>query len=154
MHSKEAFLQNEYISILHQLQPGQQPKWGKMDAQQMVEHMRDVFKLANGKIILPLVNTDPEKLEKARAFMLSDAPFKENTKVPVMPEEPRPHKYGSMQEAIDKTEIELNDFFKAFAASPGKSILNPIFGELNYEEQIHLLYKHSCHHLRQFGMVE
>jgi hypothetical protein len=48
------FLKHELIPLLHTLKADQKPKWGKMDAQQMVEHMRDVFKAANGKIVLPL----------------------------------------------------------------------------------------------------
>ncbi len=154
LSEKEYFLKNEYLPLLHKLDPLQKGKWGKMDAQQMVEHMRDVFKVANGKIVLPLLVTDPEKLTKARAFMMSEALFRENTKVPVMPEEPRPHKYAGMQEAIKKTAAELADVFTAYAADPAKIFMAPMFGELNYEEQIHLLYKHAKHHLRQFGLVD
>jgi len=120
----------------------------------MVEHLRDVCKLANGKIVLPLLNTDPEKLAKARAFMMSEGQFQENTKVPVMPDEPRPHKYSSLQEAITKTETELNDVFTVYAADPSKILMHPMFGELNYEQQIHYLDKHVRHHLRQFGLVD
>ncbi len=154
LSEKEYFLQNEYIPLLQKLTPQQTGKWGKMDAQQMVEHVRDVCKLANGKIVLPLLITDPEKLAKARAFMLSDALFRENTKVPVMPEEPRPHKYASMQEAIAKMEEELKAVFTFYQKNPSKTLVSPMFGDLNYEEQIHLLHKHAMHHLRQFGLVE
>ena len=154
LSEKEYFLQNEYIPLLQKLTPQQTGKWGKMDAQQMVEHVRDVCKLANGNIVLPLLITDPEKLAKARAFMLSDALFRENTKVPVMPEEPRPHKYASMQEAIVKMEEELKAVFTFYQKNPSKTLVSPMFGDLNYEEQIHLLHKHAMHHLRQFGLVE
>lgn len=153
LQEKENFLKNEYILLLRKAQPTQQARWGKMDVQQMIEHMREVFKLANGKIILPLVNTDAEKLAKARAFLMTEAPFKENTKAPMMPEEPRPHKYGSLEEAIAKLEPELRDVFVAYAADPHKTIPNPVFDELNYEQQVNLLYKHALHHLRQFGLA-
>ena len=151
---KKNFLKNECIPLLHKLIPGQQGKWGKMDAQQMVEHLRDICKLANGKMILPLLNTVPEKLEQARVFMMTEAPFKENTKVPVMPEEPRAHKYASLEEAIAKTETELQDVFTAYAAEPSKKLMHPMFGELNYQEQVQYLDKHIRHHLRQFGLVD
>lgn len=150
---KERFLQEEYVPLLYPLDPKQKGIWGKMDGQQMVEHMRDVFKVANGKIVLPLLVTDPEKLAKARAFLMSDALFRENTKVPVMPEEPRPHKYASLQEAITKMEEELKAVFVAYATDPQKTLMAPMFGELNYEQQVHLLYKHARHHLRQFGLI-
>ena len=148
------FLKHECVPLLQQLEPGQKGKWGKMDGQQMVEHLRDIFKLANGKIVLPLLNTDPEKLAKARVFMMSDALFQENTKVPVMPEEPRPNKYSSLEEAITKMEAELNDMFTVYATDPSILFMHPMFGELNYEQQLHYLDKHVRHHLRQFMLVD
>ena len=154
IEDKVHFLKHACIPLLKQLSPDQKGKWGKMDAQQMVEHLRDIFKLANGKIVLPLLNTDPDKLAKARIFMMSDGLFQENTRVPVMPEEPRPHKYASLQEAISKTEAELNDVFAVYAADPSKILMHPMFGELNYEQQIHYLDKHVRHHLRQFNLVD
>ena len=154
LKQKENFLKNEYIPLLQKLEPGQKGNWGKMDGQQMVEHMRDVFKVANGKIVLPLLTTDPEDLAKRRAFIMTDMLFKENTRVPVMPEEPRPHKYANITEAIAKTQVELDDVFVVYGTDAQKTTMNPIFGELNYEEQVSLLYKHARHHLRQFGLVD
>jgi hypothetical protein len=154
LQQKEAFLKNELIPLLKTLQPGQKGQWGKMDGQQMVEHLRDVFKVANGKIVLPLVNTDPARLERDRAFIMTDMPFRENTRVPVMPEEPRPHKYPSIDEAIAKLKPELEEVFTVYAGDPQKTTHNPMFGELNYEQQVNLLYKHAMHHLRQFGLVK
>ena len=148
------FLKHDYIPLLQTLTADQKGKWGKMDGQQMVEHMRDVFKLANGKIVLPLLNTDPEKLAKARVFVMSDAPFAENARVPVMPEEPRAHKYSSLAEAIAKLEPEINDVFTVYAADSSKTLTHPMFGELDYDQQIHYLDKHVRHHLRQFGLVD
>lgn len=149
-----AFLQNDVIPLLYKLDPLQKGKWGKMDGQQMVEHLRDICKVASGKIVLPLVNTDPEKLAQARSFLLSEQPFRENTKVPVMPEEPRPHKYKSLEEAITKTAEELQEIFTVYAASPSLVLMHPIFGELNYAEQLQYLNKHIRHHLRQFGLID
>lgn len=154
LQEKENFLKNEYVPILRKVTPGLPAKWGKMDIQQMIEHMRDVFKVASGKIVLPLLNTDPEKLAKQRAFIMSDHPFRENTRVPVMPEEPRPHKYSSLDEAIGKLEPELNEVFVVYASDPQKTTMNPIFGELDYEQQVNLLHKHALHHLRQFGLAD
>jgi hypothetical protein len=154
LQQKEAFLKNELIPLLKTLQPGRKGQWGKMDGQQMVEHLRDVFKVANGKIVLPLVNTDPARLERDRAFIMTDIPFRENTRVPVMPEEPRAHKYASLDEAIAKLQPELEDVFTVYEADPLKTTHNPMFGELNYEQQVNLLYKHAMHHLRQFRLVK
>jgi hypothetical protein len=151
--ANEHFIRHEYISLLLALPADTPPLWGKMDVQQMIEHIRDAFKVANGRLPLPLVNTDPDQLAKARAFMLSDQPFRENTKMPLMPEEPRKHKYASKEEAVEKLIPEVDHVFAVYAATPGLRIMSPMFGELNYEEQLHLLNKHARHHLRQFGVT-
>ncbi|MDB5210161.1 MAG: hypothetical protein JWQ30_988 [Sediminibacterium sp.] len=148
------FLKNEYVPLLHTLKSDQKPKWGKMDAQQMVEHMRDVFKVANGKIALTLLNADPERLAKTRAFLLTDQPFAENTRIAVVPEEPRPHKYAGIAEAIAKLEPEIDDVFTTYAPDHSKLLMHPVFGELDYELQMRYLDKHVRHHLRQFELVD
>lgn len=150
---KKEFLQNDLIPLLQTLSPGQKAVWGKMDAQQMVEHLADIFRVANGNIVLPLMNKDPEKLAQARAFLLSDALFQQNTRVPVMPEEPRPYSCTSITEAIEKTAQERDQVFAVYAADPSLTLMHPMFGALNYSEQIHYLHKHIQHHLRQFGLV-
>lgn len=153
LSEQESFLKNDVTPLLRSLSSDRAAKWGKMDAQQMVEHLREVCKLANGKIVLPLLNTNPEMLAAARAFVFSAEAFSKNIRVPVMPEEPRPHKYKSLEEAIDKTIPELFDVFTVYASDPDKKLMHPIFGELCYPEQIHYLDKHIRHHLRQFGLI-
>ena len=151
--AKQAFLKEEFIPLLRRLQPGQKGKWGKMDAQQMVEHFRQALKVANGKINAPLHSNDMERLQKIRQFLMIDVPFKENTRSPLLGEEPLPHKFSSLQEAIDKLEVELQDVFSVYENNEGKIILNPVFGELDYEQQVQLLHKHATHHLVQFGLL-
>lgn len=153
LSEKVNFLQQGLVPALNNLSRSTPARWGKMDAQQMVEHVRDAFKNASGKIIIPLITTDPERLQKMREFLMSDKPFRENTNAPFMPETPRQHKYASMEEAIAKLEPEIEDFFRAYESDPSKQVLNAVFGELNFEQQVNLLYKHVTHHLRQFGVI-
>lgn len=146
------FLKQQYIPLLKQLRTDTPALWGKMDAQQMVEHIRDAFKAASGKLPIPAVPQNPEHAQKLREFLLSDKPFRENTNAPFMPETPRAHKYASIEEAIQKTEPEIQAFFEVHENNPGTEIENPVFGLLNYELHTALLYKHTTHHLRQFGV--
>ena len=150
---QSVFLKQEYLPLLRQLRSDTPAQWGKMDAQQMVEHILDAFKNASGKIIIPFIEQDPERLQKMREFILSDKPFRENTKAPFMPEAPPAHQYNSLKEAIEHLEPEIQDFFSFYENNPGAEVLNPVLGELNVELQMALLYKHTTHHLRQFGVV-
>src|SRR6266487_777129 len=119
----------------------------------MVEHFSGALQQANEKRALPL-HTSMEHLSKFRQFMLSEKPFRENTKNPLMGELAPPLKNNSMQEAIDELQKELNYFFSVFETNPNLITLNAIFGDLNYEQNIHLLHKHAQNHLKQFGLID
>jgi hypothetical protein len=40
---KAAFLKHEYLPIIEKIAPGTPKKFGKMNVQQMIEHMADYF---------------------------------------------------------------------------------------------------------------
>jgi hypothetical protein len=88
-------------------------RWGKMNVQQMIEHFTDVMMVASGKIKLPIV-TPSDKLPRLREFMFSEKPFKENTKSPVLAEEPAPLKKHTKEGAIGKLQEEVIHFFEGF----------------------------------------
>lgn len=149
--TKLNFLQHDFLTLLTKLEPTAKGNWGVMNAQQMVEHMSDSVRIANGKIPKRILLT-PEQVEKARGFMLTDKPFKENTKNIELPDVPPPVTQPNMEAAINELKGEINTFSTAFE-SADKTITNPFFGELNFEQWTHLLHKHALHHLRQFGLV-
>lgn len=153
MHeAKLKFLLDTMPALLQQLEPIQQGAWGKLNAQQMVEHFSDAVKLAFGHFQLPALH-EGEQLQKMYNFMMSDAPFKENTVNPYMGKDAAPLRKASMQHAITSLQNALHRFVEYYEQHPGAKILNPFFGELNFEEQVHLLHKHAQHHLKQFGLV-
>jgi hypothetical protein len=147
------FLKNDFIFLLKHLAPDARGSWGLMNGQQMVEHFVDVVKTANGKLKLPVIN-EGEKLEKSRAFLMSDKPFAENIRNPFMNETPAPTKKPTMQAAIEKLQQELNYFFQVFEKDPSTATQNPFFGELDFDGNVQFLHKHAMHHLRQFGLVK
>lgn len=148
---KENFLRTKFIPLLQKLPAETAPRWGKLNFQQMVEHFIDVTMVASGKIKLPIV-TPVDKLGRFREFMMSEKPFKENTKSPVLSEEPAPLKKHTKEAAIGKLQEELINFFEAFEKNPSLITTHPVFGELNFEENIQIMHKHALHHLRQFGV--
>lgn len=147
---KENFLRSRLIPVLQRINHDRVPQWGKMSFHQMIEHMVDVVRVANGHLVMNLV-TPAERLPLYREFLMSDKPFKENTKSPVMPEEPLPPRTRTVQAAIGRLQEELIDFFRSFENNPALKTLHPVFGELDFNENVQCLYKHSLHHLNQFG---
>ncbi len=150
---KENFLRTKLVPHLQQLDPSTPPRWGKMNVQQMVEHLsRDAVSNASGRLVFEKIITPPEQLVKFREFLMSEKPFRENTRNPLLNEEPAPPQYQTVQAAIGALQQELIWFFEAYEKQPQLVIRNPIFGDLNFEQNVQLLYKHAQHHLRQFGV--
>jgi hypothetical protein len=150
---KENFLRTKLITYLQRLDPATPARWGKMTVQQMIEHYgADAVRNANGLLKYDTILTPPEQLERMREFLMSDKPFKENTKNPLMGVEPLPSRHQTVQGAIGELQQELIHFFEVYHINPAMIIRNPFFGDLNFEQNVQLLYKHALHHLRQFGV--
>ncbi len=154
MDEKIDFLKNQYILLIKSVEPPVQPKWGKMDFQQMLEHVADFFQVSTQKQHYPLVSP-PEHMPKLKEFLMSDKQFRENTKAPtnIIGEEPFPHRYETVEEAMQELTAEVDYFFQLYTDEPDLTAVHPVFGELNYEEWVLLHYKHVTHHLRQFGLL-
>lgn len=148
---KQHFLKYEFTKHLQSIPADMKPIFGKMSLHQMIEHMGHSFRQASGLIPQKPVNTD-EITAKMYSFMMSDRPFKENTPNPYMPDIPTPPVYESVEKALVNLQKEIDVFFTTFENNTEKRILNPFFGNLNFDEWVHLLHKHCLHHLRQFGI--
>jgi hypothetical protein len=148
------FITTAYLPLLKNLSADKMGNWGKMNAQQMVEHVAAFFAVSAGKIKFDLV-TPVEHLPKYREFLFSDAAFRENTKAPVtvIGEDALPLRYASMDEALENLSKSIAAFENYFKEDADQKTLHPVFGELNFEEWVLLHYKHLMHHVRQFGLM-
>ncbi|MEP6673498.1 MAG: DUF1569 domain-containing protein [Ferruginibacter sp.] len=151
---KLSFLQNEVIPLVQKLNGNETGSWGKMNAQQMVEHVTAFFKVSTGKIQFPLV-TPVEHLPKYREFLLSEKEFRPDTKAPleVIGEEALPLRHENMEAAVAGLQKSITEFVDHFKNDPDKKTLHPVFGELNFEDWVLLHYKHVMHHAKQFGLM-
>ena len=152
LDEKAEFLRNRFVPLLHDIPTHSSAAWGKMTLQQMIEHFADYTRIASGKVVHAEIVTPPGQLDKARAFLESEKPFRENTPNALMPETPAPVRNPSKAEALKELKEEIDTFFAAFEKNNLQVTRNPFFGDLNYEQNVQLLYKHALHHLRQFGV--
>jgi hypothetical protein len=152
--AKKNFIKSGFSEFAQSLSADAMGNWGKMNAQQMVEHITDFFYVSTGKIQLPVI-TPQEQLPKAKAFLLSDKEFRENTKAPaeILGEEPSPVRNESLETAIIKLQKSIDKFFEYFHSNPDAVTTHPVFGSLNFDEWVLLHYKHVRHHSRQFGLI-
>lgn len=154
LNEKEQFIREIFPALIRNAADNPSATWGKMDFQQMLEHVADFFQVSTQKQHYPFVSP-PEHMPRLKEFLMSDKQFRENTKAPVsiIGEEPFPHRYETVEEAKQELLAEVNYFFQLYADEPGFTAVHPVFGELNYEEWVRLHYKHITHHLRQFGLL-
>ncbi|MEO6232268.1 MAG: DUF1569 domain-containing protein [Ferruginibacter sp.] len=150
--AKLNFISKDLVPLLRTLPEDAIKKWGKMNAQQMVEHISGFFRVSTNKLHFPL-HTPVDQLPKFKAFLHSDKEFRENTKAPVLPEEPLPVQFANYKDAVNDLEKEVKDFLQQFENDPGLTTQHPVFGDLNFEEWVLLHYKHVVHHLKQYGLL-
>ncbi|SHM48722.1 DinB superfamily protein [Chitinophaga jiangningensis] len=132
------------IHALPETNPGQ---WGKMNMHQMIQHcilwedlmlrkkeFRQVFigKLF-GKMAL-------------RALTKDDAPIRRNA-----PTDPHMKITGVVTERIPVLKQQWITLLQEHAHYPETGIMHPFFGKMTGAEVGILVYKHTDHHLRQFG---
>ena len=148
---KAHFLQHGFAEQLRALDETTPPKWGKMNVRQMIEHMADSVRIANGRKPVPVINEE-EKITKLQNFLMSEIPFKENTPNALLPDTPPAVRLATKEEAIKELEAEFSHFFDVYSKNNEHKIANPFFGHLGYDQQVQLLHKHAVHHLKQFGV--
>ncbi|MBA3829435.1 MAG: DinB family protein [Taibaiella sp.] len=151
IQGKAEFLRNDYIKVLSGIDPAAKPVWGKMNVQQMIEHINDYVRISSGKDVQPVV-TPPEHIDKYHAFLATEKPFKENTPNVLMADTPVAVKHADTKDAIIALQGEIDYLFEQLDNNRDIRTSHPFFGELNYEQTIQLLHKHATHHLRQFGI--
>jgi hypothetical protein len=151
LDSKRNFLKVEYTAKLAGLKPDAERLWGKMNVQQMIEHMADYVRMGSGKVEMTILTAE-EHLPRMQAFLMSEKPFRENTPNSLMSDEPPAARHSTQEAAIQELQEEIDQLFEAFNNDPELKVANPFFGYLDHDMTIQLLHKHAWHHLRQFGI--
>ena len=154
MEEKTFFIRTQMFGLLEKLSENAVATWGKMNAQQALEHLADIFDVSSGKLTFDLV-TPAEYLSKYRDFLYSEKEFRENTKAPesLIGVEPVAPKATNIAASLQHLQKSVDDFFRYFELNPAEKTMHPVFGLLSFDEWILLHYKHVRHHLRQFALL-
>jgi hypothetical protein len=139
------------MDVLLQLQPDSKAIWGRMDSQQMIEHLILVCEISNGSKEAEILT--PEKyIEKSQAFLMCDEPMPKNFVAKFIPEEPIAHRYDDLQSAIQAFLSSLSLYHSYWEGKKGSTRNHPVFGKLNKKMWNRVHNKHITHHLLQFGL--
>ncbi|QTD38832.1 hydroxymethylglutaryl-CoA reductase, degradative [Polaribacter batillariae] len=141
---------DELKHTLSALKADAKPLFGKMNGQQMVEHLAFLMKVSNGKVHADFFVED-EKSARRKAFLDTEGELQVGFKAPMLSEEPIPVKFASFEESINDLILQIEDFTEHFKTAKIEN--HPFFGELDYEYWQKFHVKHFTHHFKQFGLV-
>lgn len=123
------------------------PRWGKMDAKAMLTHLRDSALMALGE--LPVADKGKRAFQvfPIKHLILHVVPFPKSA--PTAPELLVPD-----AAPVDAIRSELLSLVERIGTGPreGHGPVHPLFGGLSFREWGVATYKHTDHHLRQFGV--
>jgi len=97
----------ELHRLLLSLDPQTVPLWGKMNPQQMVEHLVDQVEWTNGKKIPTCDRPADEAYQSKQVMIYTDAEISKNVFLENLPEN---FKYANIAAAVNQLMKELDDF--------------------------------------------
>ena len=128
------------------------PLFGKMNGQQMVEHLSNVTQIANGNWKVDVYVSD-EKTKRRKPFLNTENELQTGFKASYLSEDPIPFKFNSIQEAINDLIRQVQLFEKVFKEDKNRTVIHPFFGELDGAFWTKFQIKHFTHHFKQFGLA-
>lgn len=137
---------------LLKLEENSKPIFGKMNAQQMIEHLSDILKIANGNWEVN-VFVDDEKASRRKPFLDSEYEIQSGFKPKFLSEEPVKERFNSLSEAIEDLIFQITSFQTVFEEDKNRVVVHPFFGNLDYEYWKKFQVKHFTHHFKQFNLL-
>lgn len=127
-----------------------EPVFGKMNGQQVIEHLSLLMKISNGKIDADYYVSD-EKSARRKPFLDTDGELHIGFRASILSDEPTAEKFDTIQEALDDLIQQITDFETHFKTTKIEN--HPFFGELDYEYWKKFHIKHFTHHFKQFDLL-
>ena len=138
-------------SLLNTLQPGTPALWGKMNAQNMIEHLVEAVEYTNGKRVAVLRFPTDKATKQREDLVNSDFVIPPGAQG-YLPDATKTKRFKDLETAILELNNEL-DAFEYFFKTEGMTATHFEFGPMNYNEWIIWHGKHFTHHFKQFGLL-
>ncbi len=136
---------DEILRRLDRLRADARPAWGRMDAPRMVSHLLEAYRMAAGELRVPRKLVPLRGL--VRHLFIHRLPFPKGAPT-------APALLARVPESWPEDVARLRAMIDAVRApAPGAALAeHPIFGDMSARDWGVLLWKHTDHHLRQFGV--
>ena len=139
-------------SLLNTLHPETPALWGRMNAQNMIEHLIEAVEYTNGKRIAELQFPAGQAEKQRKDLVHSDFVIPSGVSG-YLPDATKSKKFKDLETAILEFNREL-DAFEHFFTTEGVTATHFEFGPMNHKEWIIWHGKHFTHHFKQFGLVD
>lgn len=131
---------------LSTLTSGSQARWGRFTATGMVCHLRECARMASGELAVPDAGKKAFQTFPLKHLILYVMPFPKGAPTaPLLLAATAEDFEISMRQLIGELDTFLHEDQRPAPA-------HPLFGPLTRKEWGALVYKHTDHHLRQFGV--
>jgi hypothetical protein len=138
---------NDICERVGRLTPDTKARWGRFNAAQMVAHLNDAMRMASGELHVP-----PKKLPirffPLKQIILYVVPFPKGAPT-------APLLLARCENAdLAAEQAQFREIAERAAAKPPSDNWpdHPAFGTMSYKAWGKLVFKHTEHHLRQFGV--
>lgn len=123
------------------------PHWGRMDSKSMLIHLRQSALMALGELAVASKSKRAFQIFPIKHLILYVVPFPKGA--PTAPE-----LLGADEASVEAIRSELVSLLERIGTGPseGDGPVHPLLGRLSFREWGVATYKHTDHHLRQFGL--
>ncbi|PYR74623.1 MAG: hypothetical protein DMF87_22260 [Acidobacteria bacterium] len=143
-------LRAELVARLRRLAPESQRRWGKMTSHQAICHLSDSFRDMMGARAISSVATPFSRTFVRWIALHSGLPWPHGVKT--RPEADQ-EIGGTRPVEFSQDRRQLEALIEQFASRGGGDFQpHPMFGRLSTREWQHWGWRHTDHHLRQFGV--
>ncbi len=142
----------EILGRIRQVRADSPRRWGKMNAAQMICHLKDSFLGVVGERPIPI---DPNfRNRKIVKWFALQVPLRWPHGVPTRPEIDQLSGGGTPPAEFEEDRERLLNLVERFSARPldFQFALHPMFLAMSEREWMRWGYVHCDHHLRQFGV--
>jgi len=135
----------ELINRIQTLNEHSQPQWGKMNVSQMIRHCIQWEEMAAGHKAYKQSLLGKLFGKTALRNMLKDEPMKKG-----LPTVPSFKQTGNTDVTAEK--LKWIALLNSYTANTHHDFIHPFFGKVSKEQAALMAYKHTDHHLKQFGV--
>lgn len=139
-------------SVLASLENETPANWGKMNAQNMIEHLLESVEHSSGKKTSTMV-VGKETAEIQKQYCVrNDFEIPQGTESIQLSDTTKSRRFEDLTTAIEFLKKEIN-VFQDFLGADGSTAVHPAFGPMDFEDWRIWHGKHFTHHFKQFNLL-